>query len=259
MAHASPRCCMQGHSLELSWLTPPGWMDYKSGPLNFISHLLGHEGEAGGGGDWDLKGDNLVLSDGMGCGVGIGPSPRTLSCPLHLHPPDIPVLLPPSCRRGITADPSTPPLQLPPSPSLLPPHRPSGEGSLFTPPPYPPSSRRGVPVCAPQEDRVGFVPIGRGEWPLDQQHLVFLRQGEGGVSDWLHLVLLLSPGILAFPCAQRWSSPRPEGARVVTLSPPVRKAACAFTSPELHPLPLQVELTEEGQQHVAEIGELVFK
>ena len=77
------------------------------------------------------------------------------------------------------------------------------------------------------------------------------------MSDWLHLVLLLSPGILAFPCAQRWSSPRPEGARVVTLSPlSGRRHLLPLNRP---PPPLQVELTEEGQQHVAEIGELVFK
>ena len=191
-----------------------------------------------------MKGEHLVLSDGMGCGVGIGLSPHPLSCPLHLFPPIFRHFFPHHAGEGSR-------LTLQPLPfNSLPPHPSS---------PPPPPCRRGVPVCAPQEDRVGLVPIGRGEWPLHQQHLVLLRQSEGVVSDWLHLVLLLSPGILAFPCAQRWSSPRPEGARVVTLSPPVRKAACAFTSPELHPLPLQVELTEEGQQHVAEIGELVFK
>ena len=49
---------LQGHTLELSWLTPPGWKDYQSGPLNFISHLLGHEGEVGAGaGGWE---SNLV-------------------------------------------------------------------------------------------------------------------------------------------------------------------------------------------------------
>ena len=37
----------EGHALELYWQTPPAWKQYKSCPLNFISHLLGHEGEAG--------------------------------------------------------------------------------------------------------------------------------------------------------------------------------------------------------------------
>ena len=34
----------EGHALELYWQTPPNWKNWKSGPLNFISHLLGHEG-----------------------------------------------------------------------------------------------------------------------------------------------------------------------------------------------------------------------
>ncbi|KAG1675762.1 hypothetical protein FOA52_012418 [Chlamydomonas sp. UWO 241] len=33
-----------GHSLELAWQTPPAWKHYKSCPLSFLSHLLGHEG-----------------------------------------------------------------------------------------------------------------------------------------------------------------------------------------------------------------------
>ncbi|GAX77819.1 hypothetical protein CEUSTIGMA_g5262.t1 [Chlamydomonas eustigma] len=35
----------EGHSLELSWQVPPSWKEYKSSPLNFLSHLLGHEGD----------------------------------------------------------------------------------------------------------------------------------------------------------------------------------------------------------------------
>ena len=144
-------------------------------------------------------------------------SSNTLMPPLFTSiPPDVLVLLPQSCRRGITAQPSTPPLQLSPlqlpplqlspSPSLLPSHRPPGEGSLFA-----------------LLKKIGWASsLSAGESGLSISSISFFYAKVRGLCRIgcasSPLALTGSPGILAFPCAQRWSSPRPEGARVVTLS-----------------------------------------
>jgi len=76
--------------LELYWQTPPAWRQYKACPLNFVSHLLGHEGESALASGADVARSST-------CSPALRLPPRPL-VPVDRSPGR--VVLPPSRRRG---------------------------------------------------------------------------------------------------------------------------------------------------------------